>query len=73
MKMDNLAPEDARDWFVTVIGLAVATASGAALAYQLAPWYANAAGVAVGLYLALPRRMQVVGQTVAKLINKVRS
>lgn len=73
MKMDNLAPEDARDWFVTLVGLAVTTASGAALAYQLAPWYANAVGVGVGLYLALPRRMQVVGKTVVDLINKVRS
>lgn len=70
--MANLTPQDARDWFVTVVGLAVAAASGASLVYELAPWYANAAGVAVGLYLALPRHMQTVGKTVVDLIQKVR-
>ena len=70
----SMIPEDPqdRDALATVFGALSVGGGGAGLYLDLLPWYAAAGFWAVGLYLALPSRMRVVGKTVVNLINQLR-
>lgn len=52
-----------RDAFASILGLALAALSIWLLRDGILPWYGGAGGVLVGLYLTLPNRMRVVGQS----------
>lgn len=67
--MASSCPSPLRNALSTVTGLTLAVAGGFFLHMDKMPWEGAVGLIAVGLYLALPSRMQIVGTSLKALIS----